>query len=217
MLKLNVFGLAGNNMKITPFLLFLVSLLFFFSCKTKEENKDYYHLPTYSETKNIQAVVEIPAGTNHKIEYDKISRKFVVDSIKGKARIIEFLPYLGNYGFIPSTYSDPQKGGDGDALDVLILGEHQATGSVVEIIPIAMLELSDNGESDNKIIAIPAEEKNRIIKVANFDDFSNHYPEIRKMIGTWFENYDLNDEVKILRWTGEQAAKNEIEKWRTQH
>ncbi|WP_228482354.1 inorganic diphosphatase [Mesonia oceanica] len=213
--KLNVFGLVGNKMKITPLLLFSVGLLFFFSCNTKEESKDYYHLPTYSETNNIQAVIEIPAGTNHKIEYDKISRKFVIDSAEGKARIINFLPYLGNYGFIPSTYSNPEKGGDGDALDVLILGENIPTGSVVEIIPIALLELSDNGESDNKIIAIPREEKNRIIKAANFDDFSTKYPEIRKMIGTWFENYDLNDEVKILRWTGEESAKSEIEKWRT--
>ena len=57
--------------------------------------------------------------------------------------------------------------------------------------------------------------KNRIIKAANFDDFSTKYPEIRKMIGTWFENYDLNDEVQILRWTGEEAAKKEISKWQS--
>ncbi len=203
-------------MKVTPiFLLVIVSFLIV-GCNETKKNKDYYHLPTYSKTEQIQAVVEIPAGTNHKIEYDKISRKFVVDSAEGKARIIDFLPYLGNYGFIPSTYSDPKKGGDGDALDVLILGENLATGSVVEIIPIAMLALSDQGESDNKIIAIPADEKYRIIKAANFDDFSTNYPEIRKMIGTWFENYDLNNEVKILRWTGENAAFAEIKKWQTQ-
>ena len=202
-------------MKTTPFIIFSLSFLLLFSCKETEANKDYYHLPTYSNSKNVQAVVEIPAGTNHKIEYDKISRKFVVDSAEGKARIIDFLPYLGNYGFIPSTYSDPEKGGDGDALDVLILGENIPSGSIVEIIPIALLELSDDGESDNKIIAIPAEEKSRIIKAANFDDFSTQYPEIRKMIGTWFENYDLNDEVQILRWTGEEAAKKEISKWQS--
>ena len=187
----------------------------FSSCKNAEENKDYYHLPTYSDSKKIQAVVEIPAGTNHKIEYDKVSRKFLIDSAEGKARIIDFLPYLGNYGFIPSTFSDPKNGGDGDALDVLILGENLATGSVVEITPIALLELMDDGETDNKIIAIPADEKLRIIKAANFDDFSTQYPEIRKMIGTWFENYDLNDQVKILRWTGENAALQEIKKWQT--
>ena len=215
MLKLNVFGLVGNKMKTTQFIIFSLSFLLLFSCKETEANKDYYHLPTYSKSKNVQAVVEIPAGTNHKIEYDKISRKFVIDSTEGKARIIDFLPYLGNYGFIPSTYSDPEKGGDGDALDVLIIGENLATGSIVEIIPIALLELSDDGESDNKIIAIPADKKNRIIKAANFDDFSTKYPEIRKMIGTWFENYDLNDEVQILRWTGEEAAKKEISKWQS--
>ena len=37
------------------------------------------------------------------------------------------------------------------------------------------------------------------------------------MIGTWFENYDLNDEVQILRWTGEEAAKKEISNGKAYH
>ncbi|MBW2962164.1 inorganic diphosphatase [Mesonia sp. JHPTF-M18] len=189
--------------------------IIFFSCDAPKENKDYYHLPTYSSNNNIQAVVEIPAGTNHKIEYDKVARKFIVDSLEGKERIIDFLPYLGNYGFIPSTYSDPDHGGDGDALDVLVLGENTPTGSIMEIIPIAMLEMIDDGAVDHKIIAIPSNEKQRIIKAANFHDFSTQYPAIRKMIGNWFDNYDLKDEVQILRWTGEEAAIREIKKWKT--
>ena len=217
MLKLKTSGLVGNNMHTNTlkFYVGLVSFLILASCQ--QENKkeiEYYHLPTYSKNKNLQAVVEIPAGTNHKIEYNKTTKKFINDTINGKDRIIDFLPYLGNYGFIPSTYSDPKNGGDGDALDVLILGENITTGSVVEIIPIGMMELLDNAESDNKIIAIPAEENKRIIKATNFHEFSENYPEIRKMIGDWFKFYDLNDEIQLKRWTGEQAAKNEIEKWR---
>ncbi|SHI40325.1 inorganic pyrophosphatase [Mesonia phycicola] len=215
MLRLKTFGLVGSSMNILNFCAGLLSILVLTSCQ--QENKkeiDYYHLPTYSKNKNIQAVVEIPAGTNHKIEYNKIEKKFINDTLNGKDRIIDFLPYLGNYGFIPSTYSDPENGGDGDALDVLILGENITTGSVVEIIPIGMIELLDNEESDNKIIAIPAEENKRIIKATNFHEFSENYPEIRKMIGDWFKFYDLNDEIQLKRWTGEQAAMSEIEKWR---
>ena len=36
----------------------------------------------------------------------------------GKERIIQFLPYPGNYGFIPETLA-----GDGDPIDVIDLDE----------------------------------------------------------------------------------------------
>ena len=77
-----------------------------------------------------------------------------------------------------------------------------------------MIELLDNGESDNKIIAIPADKSKRIIKATNFHEFSEDYTEVRQMIGNWFKAYDLNDEVLLKRWTGEQSAIEEIEKWK---
>ena len=43
---------------------------------------------------------------------------FIIDKKNGEERIVQFLPYVGNYGYIPSTFSDPEEGGDGDALDV---------------------------------------------------------------------------------------------------
>ena len=95
-------------------------------------SKDFQYLPTYTE-QGINVVVEIPAGTNHKIEYDKENKEFVVDQKNGKDRIIDFLPYPGNYGFIPSTYMDPAIGGDGDALDVLVIGESVPTGTVIPV------------------------------------------------------------------------------------
>jgi len=200
------------NPKLYVFVLLVtIGLL---GCEKAEKQTDYYQLPTYSETNHIQAVIEIPAGTNHKIEYDQVSQKFLTDSVEGKKRIIDFLPYPGNYGFIPSTYSDPKLGGDGDALDVLVIAESVPTGTILEIIPIAMIEFLDNGESDNKIIAIPAEESKRIIKARNFDEFHNQYPEARKMISNWFQAYDVKDEVQLKRWTGETSAKEEIEKWK---
>ena len=47
-------------------------------------------------------------------------------------RIVNFLPYPANYGFIPSTFMDKKKGGDGDALDILLISEHMVTGTVVD-------------------------------------------------------------------------------------
>ena len=43
----------------------------------------------------------------------------------GKERIIQFLPYPGNYGFIPETLA-----GDGDPIDVIDLDESEQRGAL---------------------------------------------------------------------------------------
>ena len=112
------------NIKLLTSIFFTSAMMFLTGCSdvSRETVIDFENLPTYTE-QGINVVVEIPAGTNHKIEFDKKNKKFVVDQKNGKDRIIDFLPYPGNYGFIPSTYMDPAVGGDGDALDVLVIGE----------------------------------------------------------------------------------------------
>ena len=180
-----------------------------FSCNKKV---DYYHLPLFSADKNINAVIEIPAGTNKKFEFNNESKSFEIDKKNGHDRIINFLPYIGNYGFIPSTFSDPKKGGDGDALDILVLSESVETGTVLEIIPIAMLKLIDNGEIDYKIIAIPADESKQIVKANSFVEFSKNYPIIKEIIELWFLNYNKDDIAKVEGWEDEKRAILEINK-----
>lgn len=197
-------------MKIFRFGIFLGLFLIFSACKT---SKDLGKLPTKTNNGNYQAVIEIPAGTNKKIEYHKTQKKFLVDQRDDKDRIINFLPYPGNYGFIPSTFSDPRKGGDGDAVDVLVLGESQKTGSIVEIIPIAVLKLIDENELDYKVIAIPAQIKDQIINVENYKTFSSNYPEAIKILESWFTYYDKSQVLEIKGWGDESDAILEIEKW----
>jgi len=179
------------------------------SCKKKA---DYYHLPLLSSNNNINAVIEIPAGTNKKFEYNEEKQSFEIDKKNGKERIIQFLPYLGNYGFIPSTYSDPEKGGDGDAIDVLVISESVSTGSVIEINPIAVLKLIDNGEIDYKVIAIPVNIDDQLIKVKSFREFSKQFPQVKQIIELWFLNYNKDDEAKIDGWGDEKEALEEINK-----
>ncbi|MBI9038221.1 MAG: inorganic diphosphatase [Bacteroidales bacterium] len=190
------------------FKLFLIALIVS-SCG----NNDLDLLPTFSKNNVLQAIVEIPAGTNHKLEYNYNLKKIIVDSIEGKKRIIDFLPYPGNYGFIPSTKMDKQRGGDGDALDVLIISESQVSGSIIEIIPIGVLLLNDSGEIDTKIIAIPFLEEIRIIKVRDFNEFSLKYPKVKQIIEDWFLNYKGKGRVELLGWSDENAAYLEVKKW----
>ena len=174
------------------------------------ESKDFYKTPTFSLNNNLNAVIEIPAGTNKKIEYNFEKEVFEVDKKNGKERVIDFLPYLGNYGYVPSTYSDPLKGGDGDALDILVLSESVSTGTIIEVIPIAMLKLIDEDELDYKIIAIPVEIENRIININSFTDLKRNYREVMQIIELWFLNYNKEDKAEIKGWADKQEALKEI-------
>ncbi len=195
-----------NNTTLKKYIIIL-SVLVFSSCK---ESVDYYTAPSFSSNNFLNAVIEIPAGTNKKFEYNKEHKKFEIDRLHGKERIIEFLPYPGNYGYIPSTYSDPKKGGDGDALDILVLSESKSTGTVMEVIPIAMLKLVDDGELDYKIIAIPIKESDQIIKATSLKELSEEYPQVKQIIELWFLNYNKHDEARVFGWGDKPEALKEI-------
>ena len=194
----------------TVFLVFFSSLCWL-GCRQMSP-QDYQKLPTFGES-GVHVVVEIPAGSNHKIEYQKEERRFENDQEEGKDRVINFLPYPGNYGFIPSTYMDPMQGGDGDALDVLVIAESLPTGTVLETKPIATLLLKDNGDLDTKIIAIPVNLEDQVLPIANFQDFLIHHDISKRMIEQWFLNYKGPNEMQLIRWEDEQYAMQEIKKW----
>lgn len=190
-----------------------ILLVFNFSaCQSSGPNFDVYQLPALTE-QGVNAVIEIPAGTNHKIEYHPEAGAFELDQIDGKDRIIDFLPYPGNYGFIPSTLMDKARGGDGDALDILVIGETEATASVLEVLPIAALLLNDDDEIDTKIIAVPLDEEKRIIKATNFQDFLITYDAAKQIIENWFLNYKGFGRTKLIGWENETYAQQEIKKW----
>lgn len=92
---------------------------------------NHLELPTFSPNGLLQGVIEIPAGTNHKYEYNKSLQQFQQDVRDGRPRMVRFLPYPVNYGFVPSTRMDKNRDGDGDPLDVLLLAESLPTGSVL--------------------------------------------------------------------------------------
>ena len=177
-----------------------------------EQEVDYKAIPALTD-QGINIVVEIPAGTNHKIEYRLESSSFEIDQLQGRDRVIHFLPYPGNYGFIPSTFMDPERGGDGDALDVLLLSESHPTGSVIEAVPLGVLRLKDDGEIDTKIIAVPVDPTQRIIETSNFRDFLIQYDPAKRIIEEWFLNYKGLGAMELLGWEDETYAIDEIRRW----
>ncbi|WP_250277298.1 inorganic diphosphatase [[Clostridium] colinum] len=91
-------------------------------------------------------VIEISKGSKKKYELDKETGLIILDRILHSS-----VHYPANYGFIPKTYGD-----DKDPLDVLLLcSETIDPLTLVEAYPIGVMHMVDNGENDEKIIAIP--------------------------------------------------------------
>jgi inorganic pyrophosphatase len=170
-------------------------------------------LPSFSATGHMQAVIEIPAGTNTKFEYNKKELRFEPDIRNGKKRMVQFLSYPLNYGFVPSTRMTKDRGGDGDPLDALVLAEHLPTGTVIEVIPIGLLLLEDLGELDHKVLAIPVDPELRILPCTNYQELCLHYPMVKHMLELFFQYYDGIGTMKLMGWSDEAAALEEVKKW----
>ncbi|MBK9759531.1 MAG: inorganic diphosphatase [Flavobacteriales bacterium] len=167
-------------------------------------------LPAIVRPGVIRAVIEIPAGTCDKRQYDVATNSFPVDQRNGIPRRIAFLPYPANYGFIPGTRMDKSQGGDGDALDVFVLCTAQPSGTILEVEPIGIVELLDAGERDDKVIALPVDRSLITLDVADIHEL----PEAaREILVTWLLNYDPEDGARLVSVQGRQGAFAAIDRW----
>jgi inorganic pyrophosphatase len=135
--------------------------------------------------------VEIPAGSNQKWEVKK-NGKLVWDQKNGKNRYINYLAYPGNYGMIPQTLS-----GDGDPFDILVLGPGKKRGAVIKAKVIGVLKTLDDGEEDDKLIAVYdsseldkiESETTNLYNVSNLKQMRSEFPGVLEIISLFFLNY----------------------------
>ncbi|HRF81209.1 MAG TPA: inorganic diphosphatase [Flavobacteriales bacterium] len=185
--------------------LFCLSL----SCMhTPTENLE--DLPAVVRPGILRAVIEIPAGTVEKRQYDHITNTFPIDRRNGVPRRIAFLPYPANYGFIPGTKMKKEEGGDGDAVDVFVLCGAVPSGTVMEVEPIGIIELLDAGERDDKVIAIPMDASLRTMEVRDLHELP---AAARDMLVTWLLNYDPVDGAELIGVKGKAEALATVERW----
>ncbi|MEM6877599.1 MAG: inorganic diphosphatase [Bacteroidota bacterium] len=210
---------TSTNHHSIRIVIFLIVVSSFLAACTRDSGykkpRRPYQIATVAEGGQLNMIVEIPAGTSEKFEYSGQKRTFVQDTLpNGEKRRIQFLPYPGNYGFIPSTMMDEARGGDGDPLDILVIGQHAPRGSLLSVEPIAALLLTDNGEIDTKIIAVPADPVQRSLPANNYLELLLEYPAAHRIIEDWFLNYKGREEMELIRWEDEAYAWAEINKWR---
>ena len=177
------------------------------SCKQHTEENLLTSYAAKTTEGSINAVIEIPSGTRQKWEINKKTGVLEWEQVAGKGRIVDYLGYPGNYGFIPKTLLSKDQGGDGDPLDVLVLGDPVSRGSVVPCKLIGVLHLQDRGEQDDKLIAVA---KNTSFYAINtIEDLNENYPGVTTIIETWFTNYKGKGLMKSSGY-GDTAAATQI-------
>ncbi|CAH1794795.1 unnamed protein product [Owenia fusiformis] len=151
-------------------------------------------------------VVEVPRWSNAKME---IATKEKLNPIKqdvkkGKLRFVKnCFPhhgYIWNYGAIPQTWEDPshtdthtKANGDNDPIDVCEIGTvvHKG-GSVIQVKPLGILAMIDEGETDWKVIAIDVTDP-LAAKLNDIDDVEKEMPGFLAATVEWFRIYKMPD------------------------
>ena len=153
--------------------------------------KDY---PSKDSFGNVQAVTEVPAGRTEKWEVDKEDGNLKWNFKKGKPRVLKYIGYPGNYGMVPRTLLPKELDGDGDSLDIILLGPPLNRGDVVSAKLMGVLKLLDNREQDDKLIAV---QFNSPLKKSNsLKELDEQFPGIKEILEQWFVNYKGNGKMK---------------------
>ena len=160
----------------------------------------------------INVVIEIPAGSNNNIGWNRKLGVMQLDRVEP-----QLFAKPTNYGFIPQTLDE-----DGDELDALIITDTPLpTGIFIEAKVIGVMKFVDDGEVDDKVVVVPADDRNngnaintladlppQLIKQIEFH--FNHYKDLKKAGTTKVESWGDIEEAKAVikesqkRWT-EQA------------
>lgn len=158
----------------------------------------------------INVVIEIPKGSSHKIEWNRDLAVMQLDRVEPS-----IFAKPTNYGFIPQTLDE-----DGDELDVLLVtDEPLPTGVFLEAKIIGVMKFEDDGEVDDKIVAVPADDRTTGNAYASLEDLPqqllkqiefhfNHYKDLKKPGTTVVQSWGDIEEAKAV-------VRESIERWNT--
>ena len=145
----------------------------------------------------INCIVEVEKDTNAKYEYVE---KY--DIFKLSRCLYSSMRYTCSYGFIPQTFAL-----DNDPLDICVYNNVPIkTGSLVEVYPIAVLDMDDNGDKDYKVITVP------VSHVKDYRSLKDLDPHWVSTTFNFFTHYkDLEDKIVTINgWLGKAEAKKII-------
>lgn len=148
----------------------------------------------------VNVVVEIPAGSSHKIEWNRELAVFELDRVEPA-----IFAKPTNYGFIPQTLDE-----DGDELDALIItNEPLTTGIFLKAKVIGVMQFEDDGEIDDKVIVVPADDRSTGNAINSLEDLPaqlikqiehhfTHYKDLKKPGSTIVKGFAGISEAKTI-------------------
>lgn len=152
----------------------------------------------------VEAIIEIPMGTQNKYEVDKIKHRIKLSRV-----LYSKMTYPAEYGFIEDTLAE-----DGDPLDILVLATTQTfPGCIVDARVVGYLDMFDSGEHDEKIIAVVDADP----RFEDIHDITDIKELQLKEIKLFFRNYKelLPDHhVEVLDYYHQKDALRLIERYR---
>lgn len=133
----------------------------------------------------VTGIIEIPKGSRAKYELDKKSGMLRLDRV-----LYSSVYYPANYGFIPQSYCD-----DNDPLDILILSQIEFTPlCLVNAKVIGVMQMVDQGEADDKIIAVAADD----VSINHVSDIGELPPHFIRELRHFFEEYKTLEQKKVV-------------------
>ena len=144
----------------------------YYYLKEKESNErmspwhDIEMIPSSLQENHITGIIEISKGQTAKLEisleedYNPVISDTNTNKQTGKKQLRHYgMPTTFNYGCIPQTWEDPEKGGDGDPIDLVDLGKQaKPILGVSDYVVLGCIGLIDQGEIDWKVLGLEVNE-----------------------------------------------------------
>lgn len=156
---------------------------------------NYWHDLKPGTVESINTIVEINKGSKNKYEVDKETGLIALDRVLYSAQDFPF-----DYGFVPQTLWE-----DNDPVDVVILTTYPLfPGLLVRVRPVAVMNMIDSGDPDDKLIAVPVDDP----RWKTVQDLADINPHTVKEIEHFFLTYKKlqNKEVNIRGFKGRKEA-----------
>jgi inorganic pyrophosphatase len=165
---------------------------------------DFDKILTPGDVKNglVNVVIEMPAGSVDKIEWHRQVSGFRIDRTN-----LSTFPVPVNYGFIPRTLNE-----DDDELDVLIISDRPIQTEVNFVAKvIGIMKFQDEGDSDDKIVVVPINDRSSEI-INSLSDIPKNQTETIEHYFSHYKDYIRPGCTKVLGWADIEEAKKVIEK-----
>ncbi|MDA8311354.1 MAG: inorganic diphosphatase [Actinomycetota bacterium] len=148
----------------------------------------------------IDVIVEIPAGSRNKYEYDHDRHLIRLDR-----RLATAMTYPTDYGFVPDTLAL-----DGDPLDALVILEDPTfPGCLVRVRVVGVFQMKDEAGPDAKLLTVLAHDPAR----AETHDVSDLQVQLLDEIAHFFTVYKALEPGKATQaigFEGRDAALEEL-------